>query len=153
MDVHHPPHPNSPPKRPRRTLNRLAAAFLALGIGALAQAAFNKGSLWEGAALYLLAVIIFVLSIGQDRQKFAVSPPYRGAFAPLDLSAGWRLQTGVWLLAAAVAASFGGWFFFDNAVQLPLAWQLYGFSLTLFIVGILFLTTGNGGVGEWGRRG
>ncbi len=152
MDVHTPPtNPNL--KRPRRTLNRLAAAFLALGIGGLAQTAFNKGSLWDGALLYLLSIIIFVLSTGRDRdrQKPVMLPPYRGLFMSLGLSAGWRLQAGVWLLAASVATSFGGWFFFDDADRLALAWQLYGVSLALFLVGVLFLTSRYAGeqVGRW----
>ncbi len=151
MDVHTPPtNPNL--KRPRRTLNRLAAAFLALGIGGLAQTAFNKGNLWDGALLYLAAIVIFTLAVGLDRRESSLLPPYRGLFASLGLSAGWRLQAGVWLLAASVATSFGGWFFFDDADRLALAWWLYGFSLALFLVGVLFLTRRHG-EGERGRGG
>ncbi|OQY30273.1 MAG: hypothetical protein B6I38_07555, partial [Anaerolineaceae bacterium 4572_5.1] len=147
MDIH----TVSPKKRPRRTLNRLAAAFLALGIGGLAQAVFNRGSVWDGALLYLVAIVIFTLAIGLDRRKSSFLPPCRGLFAPLGLSDGWRLPAGVWILAASVATSFGGWLFFDDADTLPFAWWLYALSLFLFVAGTLLLTRGQGDKGTRGQ--
>ncbi|RME40953.1 MAG: hypothetical protein D6796_16475, partial [Caldilineae bacterium] len=124
---------------PRRTLNRLALALLALAIGGGAQSAWNRQSLWDGLLLYGLAALLFVRALGEGETRPALAPG-GGLFVRLRWAGGWRQLTGGWLLAIAVAASVVGYGVFANDDALPQAWRLYTASLGLFIAAVLLLS-------------
>ncbi|MFQ5578785.1 MAG: hypothetical protein ACE5G8_17545, partial [Anaerolineae bacterium] len=92
------------PFPPRRTLNRLASALLALALGGAAQAAFGRHSLWDGLALYAVAAVLFARAVGRAgpgrTRKRVVAPP--------ELSGGVRQVAGGWLVFGALLFSLAG---------------------------------------------
>ncbi|NJN93877.1 MAG: hypothetical protein HC875_07195 [Anaerolineales bacterium] len=126
--------------RPRRTLNRLALAVAGVGVGALGQFLFSRGSLWEGLLFYALAAVLFVRAVAghtADLTILALPLPYS-----LNLRAGWRRNVGVWLLVLALGLSIVAFDFFANVESYPQAWWLYLSSLGLLLGGGLLLTRG-----------
>lgn len=126
--------------RPRRTLNRLAWAVTGVGLGALGQFLFSRGSLWDGLLFYAGAIVLFVRAVAgptADLTILVLPLPYS-----LNLRAGWRRNVGVWLLVLALGLSIVAFDFFANVESYPQAWWLYLSSLGLLLAGGLLLTQG-----------
>ena len=143
-------------KTPRRTLNRLALALLAIVVGGLAQAAFRQGSWGDGLLLSLVAAVLFgrafdqtALVLGGARASW--QPPYRGLFANPGLRTGRPVWVGSLFLLLAVLFSFSAQGLFGDDNTLSPAWWFYGASLCLLLAGSLILTRGPRPVGGYSR--
>ncbi len=131
-------------RTPRRTLDRLALALLAIGIGGLAQAALRREGLWDGLLLFGLATILFVRALRETEVvRLLWWPPYRGLFAGLGLRTGRWGWVGSLLNFVALLLSFSAHRLFADGDTLLQAWWFYGGSLFLFVVGSLLLTQGS----------
>ena len=128
-------------RRPRRTLNRLALALVAVAIAALGQMAFAQHSLWDGLLLYLVAAVLFVRAlIHQSYPNFKFALPNPHLANTLAVTKG-RLNTiGLGLIGAAVVISFLSYTYFGQDERQHLAWWLYLTSLGLLVAGIIWLT-------------
>ncbi len=144
------PTPTNSRLRPRRTLNRLALALLALGIGGIAQSLLKQDSLWDGLMLYVLAAILFVYALDHARPKSLVA--YRGLFAPLDSARGLRRTVGVWLIFGAFSLSLIGWQVFGAIASRSQAWWFYAGSVALMVAGAIILTPREEGAFPEARR-
>ncbi len=119
---------------PRRTLNRLALALLALAIGLAGGALLREKSVWDGTLLLLLGAAIF--------WRAAITHPDprpSDARAPFVLP-GRRRTIGAGLGALALLLSLLGVQFFNRTATLPQAWQFYGGSIVALIAAALTLT-------------
>lgn len=132
--------PISRPRSPRRTLNRLALALLALALAVVGQSFWGRESLWDGLILYVPAIILFVAALSPASAQSHFVTPYPGLFARLKPAGGVRLMVGCWLIFAALLASAIALSAFDNASAGPLAWWAYGAAQILFIISIFLLT-------------
>ncbi len=119
---------------PRRTLNRLALALLALAIGLTGNALLREKSIWDGALLLLLGTAIFwrAAATHTDSQKTAAPAAF--------VLPGWRRIAGTGLMALAVLLSLLGMQFFDRTATLPQAWQFYAAGIIALIAAALTLT-------------
>jgi DNA-binding beta-propeller fold protein YncE/4-amino-4-deoxy-L-arabinose transferase-like glycosyltransferase len=129
--------------RPRRTLNRLAIAILALGLAGIGQYFFNHSQLWDGLLFYFAAAILFVWAVaarltGETQSSFnkLQNNP------PAVITIGWRRNVGVWLMVVGAGLSGIGYSFFGREDAIMQAWQLYVTSIALFIMGGILLTPG-----------
>lgn len=140
------PEPTSQPTfrvglKPRRTLNRLALAIVALLIGLAGQYFWGQGSVGDGLLFMAAAVVLFALTVGHrlnPAAPFNLSNPLQ-ADAPA-IHAGWRRNAGIWLMLLGVGLSGLGYDFFGREDAQMTAWWLYLTSLGLFVAGGLILT-------------
>ena len=134
----------------RRTLNRLAWAGLGFVIGAFGQAAFSRGSLWDGLLLYLIAVILFVRAMTDHpypRYKFSLMNPKLAN--TLTIRLGWRRFVGIWLFLLAAGVSVLAYLAFDGEDGFSQAWWLYGAGILSAVAGGLVLMPGTSPVKLW----
>jgi hypothetical protein len=133
----------APRLKPRRTLNRLAQAGLALLLAAAGQALFSTGEVRGGAILYLLAAIIFVRAVGRH-----LYPGYRLTIAnpraaeTLTIHSGWRRNIGLWFILMAIGISALGYRAFGAEETRLQGWWLYLGSLGSMVLGGVLLTPG-----------
>ncbi|MDH3675871.1 MAG: glycosyltransferase family 39 protein, partial [Anaerolineae bacterium] len=138
--------------RPRRTLNRLALALVGVTLAALGQLAFHQDFLWDGLALYAVAIVLFTRAVASHpypNYSFSLANPQLSNLATLHR--GWRRNVGGWLMLLAIGFSVMGYQFFDNEDALPQAWWMYLTSLVLFVSGGILLTPGTALLGELKR--
>lgn len=134
-----------PRLRPRRTLNNLALAGLALVLGGVAQGLLRRDSLWDGLLLYALAAALFVWALDRPaRTERRAADPYRGLDRPLQLERGLALILGLTGLAAAVAVSILAYRAFGEDLSRPRAWVLYLAGLAVWLAAVLLLTGARG---------
>ncbi|MCB9077402.1 MAG: glycosyltransferase family 39 protein [Anaerolineaceae bacterium] len=127
--------------RPRRTLNRLALALVAIAIAAVGQMALVQYSLWEGLLLYLMAAILFGRALVHQSYpnfKFYFPNPYLAN--SLTVTQGRQKTTGLGLIGVAVVISCLSYTYFGQLDHQHLAWWLYLTSLGLLVAGVLVLT-------------
>ncbi|MEM7031735.1 MAG: hypothetical protein AAF629_19430, partial [Chloroflexota bacterium] len=127
-------------KRPRRTLNRIALALLAIGLAAIAQSSLRQGGVWDGLILFVVAAILFVWAVG--RTSTTTLPrlvPYRGLFSVVRIRPGPLGWTGAFLIGIAALISYVGQQLFFEVDTWSQAWFYYATSVVLLIVGTLLL--------------
>ncbi len=128
--------------RPRRTLNRLALAFVAICVAGLGQYSFQKQVISDGIILYLIAIFLFSKAIGviENRQRYWITP-YRGLFNHLGIAEQkWQHIAGGVCLILALGISYFGMIKFEVVESYWLGWNMYVWSLLLLIAGTLILT-------------
>lgn len=134
--------PASSRLRPRRTLNRLAWAGLAVLLAAGGQALFRRLSLWDGLLFYAAGAVLFVRAL--HRTLPPLDPTALVAGYRLRLAAGRRRTAGAWLVALSVVCSGIAFVLFSRPETPRPAWWLYLGSLAVFILGSLIFTRGDG---------
>ncbi len=161
---------HSTPRRPRRTVNRLAIALLAILLGGIGQYFFTQDALLEGAFFYGIAVILFVGALAsrfyEDEPTDPNLPLTSSGSESLDepvesstspYASGWRAAIGQIIILLAVAIAGYATFLFGEPSSDPYsnliglrdlsglntvqtAWYAYLLSLMLLIIGVLTLT-------------
>jgi 4-amino-4-deoxy-L-arabinose transferase-like glycosyltransferase len=131
---------------PRRTLDRLAWALLALALGWIAQALFSSQGLWPGLLLYVIAIPLFAFQLSR-RTRCPPSEPQdvsivRQLQANFGLAPGVRGGLGLGVAAAAVILSFVSLPLFILETRNALALTLHAISLFLFVGGVWLLEPG-----------
>ncbi len=136
---------------PRRTLNRLALALVAIATSILAQTFFSQGLLWDGVLFYGVAIILFSRALADRLHPNSQRSTLNVQLPPsLALHGGWRRNVGIWLIMSAVGISFLAFNFFASPRDCfacedarPQAWWLYLVSLALLVSGGVLLTKSN----------